>query len=241
MTTPIQTPKPEAKGLAIAALAVGIVAFLMGLVPVAGAVIAIAGIALGIVALVKKQPKGFALTGLILAAVAFLSSIVWTLGLGALFIAGSSEIESSPESALIEETPEPEEPAPFVPDLSTFSELDERTLALMAKDPAAYEGTNAIVYGEIVQYDSFTGKCGMRLNLGHTVMEYSFDYEHNTIATSGDGDANCPVLDPLVQGDIVKLWVTVLGAYDYDTTIGGTATSIAVEVWQAELLPNPEY
>jgi hypothetical protein len=135
------------------------------------------------------------------------------------------------------------EPAPeaFVPDLSTFAELDERTLALIAKDPEAYVGTNAIVYGEVTQYDSFTGKCGMRLNISHTAKEYTYDYEHNTIATSGDGIETCPVLDPIVQEDVVKLWVTVLGAYEYDTTIGGTATAIAIEVWQAEILPKPEY
>lgn len=250
MTTP-ETPATApiasaAKGLAIAALVLGIVAFLLGFIPILGILVGIGGVVVGILALVRKQSKGFAVTGLALAAVGAITSLIFTIGLGALLASSAgSGIEVSPEpqqSSAQESLPTPEPaPTPTTPDLTTFGELDERTLALIAKDPAAYEGTNAIVYGKITQYDSFTGKCGIRLDLSHTVQEYSYDYEHNTIASSGDGEANCPVLDPLVQDDIVKLWVTVLGAYSYDTTIGGTATAIAVEVWQAEILPKPEY
>ena len=132
------------------------------------------------------------------------------------------------------QTPEPsEDPSP---DLAQFTEIDERGLALIAKDPDAHVGKNLIVYGEVTQYDSFTGKCSMRLSLAHTVMEWTYDYEHNTIASSGNGRSDCPELDPIVQDDIVKIWLTVTGSYSYDTTIGGTATAIAGQAWKVELL-----
>jgi hypothetical protein len=230
------------KGLGIAALVLGIVAFVFSWIPILGLLIALSAVVLGILALVKRQPKGFSITGMSLGAFALISALVFTSSFFAFVGTSTSSIESSQSSS---EEQSPEEAAPeaesVAPDLTTFGELDERTLALIAKDPAAYEATNAIVYGKITQYDSFTGRCSMRLNLGHTVMENSYEYEHNTLAFSGDGDAICPVLDPLVQDDIVKLWVTVSGAYSYETTIGGTATAILVEVWQAELMPKTEY
>lgn len=75
---------PVAKGLAIAALIVGIVAFLTGLIPVWGIILGLVGVALGVIALVKKQPKALALTGTILAAVAVVASIIATIFAGAL-------------------------------------------------------------------------------------------------------------------------------------------------------------
>lgn len=237
-----QVVAKSSKKLGIASLVVGIAAFVFAWIPFFGLLLGLTGVGLGIAALVKRQPKGFSITGLSLSSFGLVVALVFTSAFVVVLGESSSGAESSSsnseEQSIEEPAPEPERVAP---DLSTFGELDERTLALIAKDPAAYEGTNAIVYGKITQYDSFTGKCSMRLNLGHTVMEYSYDYEHNTLAFSGDGDATCPVLDPLVQDDIVKLWVTVSGAYNYETTIGGTATAIAIEVWQAELLPKTEY
>ncbi len=76
-------PPSAPKGLAITALVVGIVAFLLGLVPVLGIILGLTGVAFGIIALVKKQPKAFALTGLILAALALIASSFTTAGLGA--------------------------------------------------------------------------------------------------------------------------------------------------------------
>ncbi|MDR6142377.1 hypothetical protein QE375_001931 [Microbacterium foliorum] len=115
------------RGLAIAALAVGIIAFLTGLVPVVGAIFGIGAVAIGTAALLKKQPKGFAITGLVLGAVALLTSIAMTAGL--VNFASSSDrpaaVDSSaptassspaadPEST--EETQEPEAPeAPSAP------------------------------------------------------------------------------------------------------------------------------
>ncbi len=68
-----------AKGLAVAALVVGIVAVLIGFFPVAGIIVGAVAVILGIVALVKRQSKAFALTGLILGAVGLITSLIVTI------------------------------------------------------------------------------------------------------------------------------------------------------------------
>jgi hypothetical protein len=74
------SPAPSS-GLAIAALVVGILAFLTGLAPIWGIIAGGAAVALGAIALAKKQSKGLALTGLILGGVAMLASLVTTVAL----------------------------------------------------------------------------------------------------------------------------------------------------------------
>ncbi len=113
------------KGLAIAALITGIVAFLMGLLPVIGALVGVAAIVLGAIALTRKQPKGFALTGLILGALGLIASIGVSAGLGALSSEVSKQVEntsiSQPEAPKAEEpkvarpAPEAEEPVAAEP------------------------------------------------------------------------------------------------------------------------------
>jgi hypothetical protein len=70
-------------GLALAALIIGIGAFLFGLVPVFGALVGITGVVLGVLALRKRQSKGLAIAGIILGGIGALSSIGITVGLGA--------------------------------------------------------------------------------------------------------------------------------------------------------------
>jgi len=75
------TGMKAASGLALAALIVGVVAFFCGLLPVFGAIVGLVAVVLGILALRKHQPKGLALTGLILGALATLASIGTTAGI----------------------------------------------------------------------------------------------------------------------------------------------------------------
>lgn len=243
-------PAPSApKGLALTALIIGIVAFLLGLIPVLGILLGLTGVTFSIVALVKKQSAGLAVTGLVLAACGLLASIATTSALGSIDTAlqkqealpAPGQAPEAEPSVEPEEKPEPKPAVPATPDLATFFETDERSLALIAKDPDSFTGTNIILYGTVTQYDSFTGKCGMRLNVGNTIAQYSYEYKHNTIVFSGDGNSDCPVLAPIVQDDNLKIWMTINGSYSYDTTIGGTATAISGQVWHAELLPPNEY
>ncbi|PPG14547.1 hypothetical protein C5C74_13700 [Rathayibacter sp. AY1E8] len=96
-------PKPKGPAaFAILALVLGILAFLTGLVPGLGLVLAIAAVALAVLALLRKQPKGLAVTGLALGAVALISGIfATTLSLV------PSDTRSSETAAV-----EPADPAP---------------------------------------------------------------------------------------------------------------------------------
>jgi len=119
--------RPHARGLAIAALVVGGAAFLTGLVPVLGLLLALAGVALGVLALVKKQQKTLAVIGLVLSSVALLTGIIATsVGLAGLGTSSTTAPVTEPaeatseisapaeptEEALAPETPAPETAAP---------------------------------------------------------------------------------------------------------------------------------
>ncbi|QAB17777.1 hypothetical protein Leucomu_07470 [Leucobacter muris] len=67
------------RGLAIAALAVGSAAFLIGWTPFFGLAAGATAIILGVVALHKKQPKALSITGIALGGVAALTSIALTV------------------------------------------------------------------------------------------------------------------------------------------------------------------
>ena len=113
-----------AKGFALTALIVGIVAFLIGLVPVAGFLAGAAAAVFGVLALVKNQSRGLAITGLVLGGIALVTSIGVTVGLGAIGNQVSNEREqietvteqveepeaAAPEAAAPAPAPEPEEP-----------------------------------------------------------------------------------------------------------------------------------
>lgn len=116
-TAPIDAPKqtlvqpptpphaPQSNGLAITALIIGIVALLFAWTGILGFFIAVAAIVFGIVALVKKQSKGFSITGLVLGGVAIpisiLASVIGFAILGGAFNAiekGASEIQMKQEA-----------------------------------------------------------------------------------------------------------------------------------------------
>jgi len=70
----------SANGIGIAALIVGIVAFLSGWLPVWGLLVGVAAVVLGIIALKKsKANKGFGITGVVLGGIAVLTSLVFTI------------------------------------------------------------------------------------------------------------------------------------------------------------------
>jgi hypothetical protein len=65
----------------VTSLIVGIFAFLSGLIPVWGFLVGTAALVLGVIALIKKQSKGLALTGIILGGLAALTSLLATVAL----------------------------------------------------------------------------------------------------------------------------------------------------------------
>jgi hypothetical protein len=123
--------------LALAALLVGVGAFLFGLIPVFGAFVGIAAAVLGILALRKQQSKGMALTGIILGGVAVLVSAGATIGLvGAVHNASSNQPAAVAES--FSPTPEtPTTPDPVVtPDPPSASPAPLETQAPPPPAPA---------------------------------------------------------------------------------------------------------
>jgi hypothetical protein len=288
--------QPASARLALLGFIGGIVAFLLGLVPVLGLLLAIGAGVVSVLGLTRKlTPKWMPVVGLVLSILAFFAGVGSIAALGG----AGSQVSSSDRPAVVSPSatsdPEPvdievEVPmlvgltvadarsaavavglefdsagsddwlvtaqtpeagslveegtaitATAAPNLSAFDKLDKRTFAQLAKNPDAFIGTNLITYGVVTQFDSATGKCAMRLNTAHTSAEFSFDYDNNTLAISGDAESVCPVLDPVVQDDHVKLWATVLGAYEYETAIGGTATAILLDVHKVQQLDQQEY
>lgn len=82
---------PAGNGIAIAALVVGIVAFVTGWVPILGLLLGIAAVVLGVIGLKKAAGKGMSIAGLVTGAIGALTSLVfgifWIL---AIVAAGSS-------------------------------------------------------------------------------------------------------------------------------------------------------
>lgn len=146
----------------------------------------------------------------------------------------SASLEAEAEEPLPTPTSQPE--VDLTPDLESLSEISERDLAIIARDPDAHTGENYIVYGHVTQFDPFTGRCGLRMNSSEAPQAAWYDYEHNTILVSGDFESECPEFDEVLQDDEIKVWVTIGGAYDYKTTLGGSAVAIYGIAWKVELL-----
>lgn len=259
-TEPSTPRKPQSRP-STSALVLGIIAVVMAIIPplcfIAG-LPAIAAVIMGIIALASRNPRrGKAVTGLVLGVVAMVLAVVVTISFissighsdtdsdtslpttgtsSAPAEGGSAPDASAPEAA--EPVSPPPAPEPAVPDLSAFTEIAERDLAVLVKNPDATLGQNFIAYGNITQFDAATGRCGFLASISSAMKEFSYEYEYNSIHSA---EEPCAILDPIVQGDSVKLWLTSTGSYSYDTQIGGNTTVPSFEVLQVELLPATEY
>lgn len=107
---PASPPSSPSRGLGLAALIVGIAAFLLGLIPWLGLLLALGGIALGIAAMVKKQPKGFTITGIALSGVALIAGLVATASFSAV-VASAGNAASSSEQSVTQPSEAEDEPA----------------------------------------------------------------------------------------------------------------------------------
>lgn len=101
-------PQPKATygGLAIAALIVGIIAFLSGWIPVFGMIVGVVALVLGIVALNKKQHKVMSVFGIVLGSLALISSLLATLFWGAVFNAARDSTHTNTNTTSNYTTPE---------------------------------------------------------------------------------------------------------------------------------------
>lgn len=122
----------------------------------------------------------------------------------------------------------PPKPKPKPPSYKT---LTERQWKLIAKDPDGYLGKTYVVYGRVTQFDSATGTDSFRADVAHRRMAEDYDYETNTILNGSESD-----LDNLVEDDIFRANVTVLGSFSYDTQIGGETTVALLQVDSIKVL-----
>jgi hypothetical protein len=95
-----------------------------------------------------------------------------------------------------------------------------REWAKVVKNPEAYSERRYIIYGQVTQVDSPTGKDTFRADTAHMDPTDSGNIDGaNTILTGDEDD-----LSNLVKGDIFRASVTVIGSFDYDTQMGENTT-----------------
>ncbi|WP_181541028.1 hypothetical protein [Micromonospora saelicesensis] len=135
---------------------------------------------------------------------------------------------AAPTSALPSPTKAAPPPKPKPPSYKT---LTERQWKLIAKDPDGYLGKTYVVYGRVTQFDAATGTDSFRADVAHRRMAEDYDYETNTILNGSESD-----LDNLVEDDIFRANVTVLGSFSYDTQIGGETTVALLQVDSIKVL-----
>jgi hypothetical protein len=96
---------------------------MVGLIPVLGILLGAVAVGLGAIALVKKQPKGFAVTGLALGGVALLVSLSTTFAVGAGLNSIADGVDTTVSEPAVPGVPAeagaeaPVEAAPVVPDV----------------------------------------------------------------------------------------------------------------------------
>ena len=123
-----------------------------------------------------------------------------------------------------------------VEDPSTYTEISAEDYAVLVEDPDAAYGQNFIVYGNIWQFDDASGPCSFLAATAPTVMATVWDYPTDVMVFGGDATYNCPVLDAVVEGDTVKMWVGNYGSYSYETEAAETVTVPFFEVRKIEVL-----
>ena len=100
--------------------------------------------------------------------------------------------------------------------------LTPRAFALVVKNPDAYVGKHYIVYGEVTQFDSVTGDSIFRADAGATRDPISYGYTEYDANTLFVGDP--AMLANVVEGDVFRATVEVLGSESYTTMLGGETT-----------------
>ena len=110
-------PTKARRTLAIWALGVGVVAFFLGLFPFVGMVAGVSAIALGVLALLKRQTTWMAVVAIVLGALAGITSAVTTANIDAIIAAGR---EARSDDAKATPTPTPTaSPSPSSAQVST--------------------------------------------------------------------------------------------------------------------------
>jgi hypothetical protein len=144
-----------------------------------------------------------------------------TAGFGGKFVTISSESAATPKPA----------PTTTKPAKVSYAKLTDRGWKKIAKNPDAYVGKGYVVYGVVTQFDAATGTDAFRADVAARNLAEPFDYDTNTIL-SGDAE----LFDDLVEDDEFRAQVTVVGAFEYETQIGGETTVPQLEVTSVKVI-----
>jgi hypothetical protein len=134
--------------------------------------------------------------------------------------------EPEPEPAP-EPEPEPEpEPVEPVFNKDDYEDVTAREFSKIARDPDSHFGRQVLVFGEVRQFDSFTGTDAFRADVDgdRQTGDYVF-YDHNAFL-SGDEE----MLEDVVTDDRFRAYATVMGAMEYETTMGGTQNALRLSI-----------
>jgi hypothetical protein len=194
-----------------------------------------------------KKPKRFGWPTLIIASVVALgvgivggSASVVALGVGIVGGSDNTGTTAAPEATVtVTETATATEPtetkqpkaknttAPKTkPEPVQAVHVSKRRWAKIVKKPESYKGDRYIIYGQVTQFDSATGDDNFLADTAHrNIMSYGFFDGDNALLTG-----SAEQLDDLVEDDVFRASVTVLGKIDYDTQIGGNTTVPLLEV-----------
>lgn len=134
------------------------------------------------------------------------------------------EAEAAVEAALEEQRLDP----------SNYDDIDRRAWAKVVRDPDSYAGDMYVIYGYVTQFDSATGTDTFRANTDAVMLADWYDYDHNTLVGAPDEKLIADVLN----GDVVKMHIEVIGSFSYDTQIGGNTSVPLVAVNIIEIVSS---
>jgi pyruvate/2-oxoglutarate dehydrogenase complex dihydrolipoamide acyltransferase (E2) component len=115
---------------------------------------------------------------------------------------------------------------------ANYDTIGSRDYALIAKSPDAHAGEKYVLYGYVKQFDSATGPDAFLADTDAEQHTEWYEYDTNTLVVAEDPS----ILAPVVEDDIVKMYVEVVGSFSYDTQIGGNTTVPQVTVRMIEVV-----
>ena len=169
----------------------------------------------------KKQKSAFRTVLTVL-------GVILVIGVGISFFSGTDSARDSSTTAAADRAD------PDWNNRATYSELSDRDFQLLIKDPDTAAGQKHVIYGEVTQLDAATGNRGMRIDAMATLPTETYAIGDNAVVSVNDPT----ILQPIVSGDRVKLFVTVKGALSYDTQIGGSTTVPEFSAAMIDRLPQ---
>ncbi|MEV5041937.1 DUF2510 domain-containing protein [Microbacterium sp. LMI1x-1-1.1] len=163
-TAPYAPPKQQ--GLAIAALSIGIAAMIFAWIPFFGLLVAMTGSVFGIMALVRRQPKGLSVTGTVLSGLALVWSALVTFSIAALIwfpATSSSEDDYGTADPLPEASPSAPGIQPYAPESGPGSIGDPLPLPYVSESSIGEEYSadirivNDDATNEVLSWNSYNG------------------------------------------------------------------------------------